>query len=48
MPKYLVRFTAWIPVTAPDEERALDKAFDKIEKAYPDGEISLSDVEEVD
>jgi hypothetical protein len=46
MAKYLVEFTEWIPVTAPDEESALDKALDKIENTYPDGTISLGDVEE--
>jgi hypothetical protein len=48
MPKYLVDFSAWIEVTAKDEDDALDVALAQIEILYPKGPIGIGDIEETE
>ena len=46
MGNYVVEFTAWLSVKAKDYDDAIEICMQKIEKRYPDGEISIGDVEE--
>ena len=46
MTKYLIEFTAWLEVTAKNEDKAYDEAMKTLENLYPHGDISLGDFEE--
>lgn len=48
MPKYLVEYTAWLEVTAKDEDTAYNKAMYQLEQTNPVGSISLGDIEDAE